>query len=70
MYEIIKESRENHPTQMKACLYYNGRKLAVAKDGKVTLKDKYAHVPSEWLNELAKVGDEIIRDELNALKTP
>ena len=61
MYTIKREERENHKGRMKACLYCNGNKIAVMKEGRLRLKTSQK-IPQKWLDDLS-AEDANIRNE-------
>lgn len=61
-FEIGREERENHKGFHKACLYYNGRKVAVCKDGRTRIKDALP-IPQRYLDALAKEWSKIEAEE-------
>lgn len=61
-YFIAKEERENHPGQHKACLYYNGTKVAVCKEGKIQIKT-HLSIPENLLEDLKAEGKKIDEEE-------
>ena len=62
LYEIKREERENHRGHFKACLYLDGNKIAVCKDGKVTLKTARS-IPQRYIDELTAEWQQIAANE-------
>ncbi len=62
MYTIGREERENHKGRFKACLYYDGQKIAVCKEGKVQLKT-HRPVPDSAIEQLTEEWELIAAEE-------
>ena len=63
-FSIVREERENHPGQFKACLYYYENKVAVCKDGRTRLKT-HLSLPKKYLKDLEDQWAKIASEEAN-----